>query len=1003
MKRNRLLLAMASAMMASSVMAGEAVFYVTEDGEAVQDLAVSVDGKKKLVGKSGFVSFDVPAGSHTVELSQYGEFLGEFDFETAAADQNAEIQVEMIGGEALPEVNLYTPGQEQTAALGQISGYLESEDTGGAISGARISVAGTEQAVVTDEDGFFSFELARGEYDLVISDPNYGKRDVSGVRVMSNVNTGVNLNLSLEGEGVIEEVVAVGSYIPSTATAQERDSAAVLDSIGSEQMSRFGDSNAAAALKRVVGVSISDGKYVVVRGLNERHSAIMLNGASLPSPDPSRRVVPLDIFPSTILDGINVQKNFTPNVFADSTGGVVKLTTKKFPEEFEGKVSASIGYVDGLTFKSRDVQQSQSLDILGFGSGDDRELPGAVSSIEERLASDDATSAEERAATDSLASNLGTEEKTILPNTSLEISLGDTLSDTDEMTLGYTASLKYSNSWSREDRKTNSYIVDDGKLKSDDEFMEKRTKNNINLGAGLSVGAIFGENELTSNTMVLRQTQADNRVRRGVGGDQDRESIYTKLGWYERQFLFQQFTGEHFLTDFLETEIDWQISFSEAKLDAPDEREYSFERTPDANEEFELYWSSADRTYNELTDQNTDFGVDLSSLVYASDELEGRLKYGFSSFSRERDSDGTRLTYRGNGQTASNYAGNLDIDEIIDDSTAKGIARITSNSSPSDDYKAEWDLTSYYLMSEVKWFDRLNVLFGARAEDSEMTVNTFTLGSTIRNPEAVQAKVEDDDVFPSISTTFHVMEELQLRAAYYETKNRPDFRELANAQYIDPDTGDSFRGNPNLVSAEVKNTDVRAEWYFSDSESVSLAYFTKDFDNPIEKTLLTGGDVFSFENGDSGNVSGWELDFRKEYELENYSTFVGGNFSVIDSEVEIVVDTVNKKQSMQGQPDQLANLQLGLDDFDLGAEYTLVINYQGESLDSVAPGVLPNVMREPRTEINLNAKVEVGENTSIKAKVKNITDDEVKLTQGGKNFRSYKKGAEVQIGFTMEF
>ncbi|WP_420589926.1 TonB-dependent receptor domain-containing protein [Bacterioplanoides sp.] len=1003
MKRNRLLLAMASAMMASSVMAGEAVFYVTEDGEAVQDLAVSVDGKKKLVGKSGFVSFDVPAGSHTVELSQYGEFLGEFDFETAAADQNAEIQVEMIGGEALPEVNLYTPGQEQAAALGQISGYLESEDTGGAISGARISIAGTEQAVVTDEDGFFSFELARGEYDLVISDPNYGKRDVSGVRVMSNVNTGVNLNLSLEGEGVIEEVVAVGSYIPSTATAQERDSAAVLDSIGSEQMSRFGDSNAAAALKRVVGVSISDGKYVVVRGLNERHSAIMLNGASLPSPDPSRRVVPLDIFPSTILDGINVQKNFTPNVFADSTGGVVKLTTKKFPEEFEGKVSASIGYVDGLTFKSRDVQQSQSLDILGFGSGDDRELPGAVSSIEERLASDDATSAEERAATDSLASNLGTEEKTILPNTSLEISLGDTLSDTDEMTLGYTASLKYSNSWSREDRKTNSYIVDDGKLKSDDEFMEKRTKNNINLGAGLSVGAIFGENELTSNTMVLRQTQADSRIRRGVGGDQDRESIYTKLGWYERQFLFQQFTGEHFLTDFLETEIDWQISFSEAKLDAPDEREYSFERTPDANEEFELYWSSADRTYNELTDQNTDFGVDLSSLVYASDELEGRLKYGFSSFSRERDSDGTRLTYRGNGQTASNYAGNLDIDEIIDDSTAKGIARITSNSSPSDDYKAEWDLTSYYLMSEVKWFDRLNVLFGARAEDSEMTVNTFTLGSTIRNPEAVQAKVEDDDVFPSISTTFHVMEELQLRAAYYETKNRPDFRELANAQYIDPDTGDSFRGNPNLVSAEVKNTDVRAEWYFSDSESVSLAYFTKDFDNPIEKTLLTGGDVFSFENGDSGNVSGWELDFRKEYELENYSTFVGGNFSVIDSEVEIVVDTVNKKQSMQGQPDQLANLQLGLDDFDLGAEYTLVINYQGESLDSVAPGVLPNVMREPRTEINLNAKIEVGENTSIKAKVKNITDDEVKLTQGGKNFRSYKKGAEVQIGFTMEF
>jgi len=958
------------------VQAGETVFYVTEDGKPVSDLAITVDGKQKLVRSNGFISFDVDAGNHQVEFSQLGEWAGDIEFKTSA-DQNAEVQVELVAGEALAEVNVFA---EDEIATGTLSGYLISDETGAGIVGAVVSLT-TELSVTTNQQGYFEFDVPRGAYEVMIDHKEYGQKKIRNLRVLANVATEVNVDMSMSGDGVIEEVVAIGTYVADTVTAQERDSSAVLDSIGSEQFARFGDSNAASALKRVAGVTISDGKYVVVRGLNERHTAVMLNGASLPSPDPSRRVVPLDIFPSTILDGIDVQKNFTADVYADSSGGAVKLTTKKFPQEFEGKISASIGYVDGLTLSERDVQQSEGLDFLGFGSDGDRALP-SNSSINQ------------------LPSNFGTEETTIAPNTSIELSVGDTLADNNDYSVGYTSSVKYSNEWSKQERKSNSYILEGGKLVSDDEYEEERISNNINLGAGISFGLITGDHEFSSNSMVLRQTLAENNIKKGIGGDQDQQSIGYKLGWYERQFLFQQFTGDHYLPEVLDTEIKWQASFSQASLNAPDERSYTFERDPEEEGElYELTWSQVDRVYSELTDTNTDFSMDLSSLMFANDALEARLKYGVSAFSRKRDVDGSRIGYVSAGNT-STYAGNFDIDYIIDDGSAQGRIEAQDESAEADDYDATWELSSYYLSTDLNMAEYFNVLLGVRAEKSDMIVNTTATGNS---SEPIKAVVEDDDVFPSISATFHVHEEVQIRAAYYQTKNRPDFRELASAQYVDPDSGDIFSGNPRLVSAEIDNMDLRVEWYFSDSESISLAYFIKDFTNPIEKTLSTGGDVFTFRNGTEGEISGIEFDFRKDIEFDNYSTFVAGNLALIDSQVELEVDTVVKKQSMQGQADKLANVQLGFDHLATGIEATLVINHQGKSLDTVAQGILPDVMSEPRTEVNFNIKKEIFDDSSVRVKVKNITDEKVELTQGGKNYRSYHKGMEVSLGYSMNF
>lgn len=113
------------------------------------------------------------------------------------------------------------------------------------------------------------------------------------------------------------DIVVLGRNIPQP----NRQSAEVAAFLTSEDLQRTGDSTAAAALTRVTGLSIVEGRFVYVRGLGERYSSALLNGSPLPSPEPLQRVVPLDLFPSSVLAGVTVQKSYSPTIRASSAAG----------------------------------------------------------------------------------------------------------------------------------------------------------------------------------------------------------------------------------------------------------------------------------------------------------------------------------------------------------------------------------------------------------------------------------------------------------------------------------------------------------------------------------------------------------------------------------------------------------------------------------------------------------------------------------------------------------
>ena len=648
MKRN-LLAGVIAAISASGAFAGESVFYITEQGKPVDTLSVTVNGDRKLVGKNGVVSFDLKGGKHQVELSEFGEWAGEFEFD-ASSDQNAEIKIEMIGGEAIPDISVYTPGKEAVAVLGQISGYIESDETGGGVEGARISVDGSDVSVSTNGEGYFELELPRGEYDLRIAHPSYGNRDVKGMRVFGNSATAMNVNMSLSGDSAIEEVVAVGSYIPSTATSQQRDSSAVLSAIGSEQMSRFGDSNAASALKRVAGVSIQD-EFAVIRGMSGRYISTTLNGAMMPSTDPLRRDVPLDLFPAAILGGIDIQKSFTPDKPGDSTGGAVSMNTKGLPDTVGGKISANLGFNSRTTFNDALSYQGGGSDWSGIDDGT-RDEPSLISSATNgglESVSRNLNTGQAINASDEFKHSLAVNTTEVGPDRGFSISYGD-VTEGDDLTSGFYAAFQYSDKW---DVRHDAILNDVDGVGTYD-----RSKRKIDVSGYFLYGLDLGNATLNSRSILLRKSDDTTRVTRKLDSDLDSEE-YT-LQWVERQFLSQQFDGEYYFDLLGQDKLNWNVGLAQTTRYEPDRRSYTYARAIESNNPFRLQ-GVAERRYSDLTEDALTLGWDYEGEMEVGDMSLLKLKTGFMYANKDRDVSVARYT----NTPLVGMDTNLSIDEIL--------------------------------------------------------------------------------------------------------------------------------------------------------------------------------------------------------------------------------------------------------------------------------------------------------------------------------------------------
>ena len=978
---------------------------------------VSDDGRSARTNVDGAFEMTLTVGRHTVRAA--GHTSPPFDavgvveivIVLPPSGSDATFDIETGGEVALASAD---PTRERS---GTVRGLVRHAEDGTPVAGARVYVRGAGADAITGADGRFELSAPDGLRDLVVIHPDFATATLEGEVVAEGL---LELDVELVPAGVqLSDFTVTAPRVEGSSLdllAERKESSDVSDVIGAEDMARSGDSDAASALKRVTGVTVVGGRYVYVRGLGERYSSTLLDGAQLPSPEPERRVVPLDLFPAEVLDSVVIQKTWSPDRPGEFGGGLVQLRTRGYPSQFQATLGLSTGLTTGGTFTSGLMADSGPLDFLGFDAGH-RALPDGVANADQgpltetdRFSSRGYTAAELEELGESMPNSWGTKSKTVLPDFGLSASVGDSFQIGSART-GYLAALVWNNAWDVRDSTTSIFVLTEGdRLELAHRFKFETVTNEVGLGAMFTLGADWAqEHSLRVTTLINRSTDIQARRYSGENRDVGTSIEVTRLRFVERMLLSQQLRGEHALP-WNKLGLDWRYTFSLATRSEPDRREvrYDLEKStgayilsdrPEGNQ----------RVFSALDDTSHDAGMDLT-VPFDGWAGPASVKGGVTTLLRERTVDTRRYKFvhkgplSGDADLLSNPPDEVFVPENIDPDGFQ----FEETTRQTDNYKAGQTLLGGYALGELPLGYDLRVVGGVRVESSEQTVTTFELFNPDNAP--IEARLATVDILPGATLSWDVAEDMVLRAGHSHTVSRPDFRELSPATFNDVTGGRQTFGNPDLKRALIKSADVRWEWYPDEGESISIGAFFKDFTDPIETTVVVSAQhSVTYQNAKGATNLGLEVEGRKGLGflspgLDDFS--LSANLTLVRSEVALDatdgIQTSNVRP-LQGQSPYVVNGTALYDNPDLGASVALLYNVFGPRITEVGALGAPDVVERPFHQLDLVYKQELGDGWKASLKAKNLLNPTSVHTQGSEVVERYERGRSVSLGVGLDF
>ncbi len=915
--------------------------------------------------------------------------------------------------------------EEAATADGSLGGTVVSASSGAPVEGVLLTFSGgpTPRYASSDEAGVFLAVLPAGTYTLSVSHSAYAPLEDRQITIQAGVEQSLTIRMSRQGaveQQTMEEIVVLGAYRP-TALNRSRDSESVVDALSSEDFAITGDSSAVDALARVPGLTVVDSKYVYVRGLGERYSNTVFNGSPLPSPDPTRRVIPMDMFPTGALENVDIQKTYSPRLPGDFSGGLVAMATRAAPAAPVLELSVGVGGNSRTTGDSGLQFDGGGRDWLGMDDGV-RDLPEALDRITENGArSLNLATAEERARAGlSLNRSYGVELEEIPPDASISGRWGGG-TQVNGGDLGFLLSARYSNGWNYRDEERRTFGLSGarGRLSVLDEGAQSRTQNVIDLSLlGNVEWDVNASAFLRSTTFVTRRTDRTFLREFDFLSENDIHVADTTLEFVERQLLSQQLAGEHFIESANALAIDWSLTWSVATREEPDTRFYRFERF---NEEEDLYafsdtGQSNERSWEDLEDEALNYALDFSMPFEWGADSEAEISLGLSHFDKERDSYFRRFRFltdflRNNLRSRLGQTPDLIFaDELI----GEDLWELQETTQPTDNYTAGHTLTAAYLMADLNLGMNWRWMLGARYEDSTQDVATFELIDPTRQNVR---ELAEGALLPAMTVTWlpNGGENQQIRLGYSRTLNRPDLKELSEAPYIDPEERYTVVGNPDLQVASIDNLDLRWEYYFDNVNNIQVALFHKKFEDPIERVIRLGaGGIRTFANAESATLQGVEVQFRAELSLIlNSEAFRNFNLKVNASRVDSTVDIgqagaqqTSTERDLEGQSPWVANVQLGYDNPDLDLQAALLFNMAGERIVDVGTQGLPDSYEQPVARLDANYRQAVdffGLPLRLQLKIRNLLDDEHEVLRGDRVERLYTRGRSVSFSVNMQF
>ena len=894
---------------------------------------------------------------------------------------------------------------------GTITGILtDKESNNQPLPFANAVIKGTNIGVTTDETGKYTIAIAPGEYIIEFSFIGYENIEEKVVVVAGET---VTVNKALGSGGYqLKDVVVQNTVSREKETAllkDQKNAVEMKQSIGAQELSRKGVSDVATAVTKTTGITKQEGSgNIFVRGLGDRYNSTTMNGLPIPSNDPEKKNLNLEIFSIDILEYVSIDKVYSSKLFGDFAGGNVDIVSKDY--KGKGFLRVDIG--------SKTNSNAAAEDNFYLQKGYEKNGFGNVSIPSNSL-------------TEYNFNTLELEKRTPFGG-SFGMSAGKSFNVGDEGKLNVFGTANYSNEYNAIKEGSAKSINGAGVIfKNWNEFTLMSFTTNftgmINLGYKINANNKVSFNSVFINTSSLSKEEYSGFF---VDGAEDNNGFLRRNKYDKNTLWINQLLGDHKLTE--RSKFNWGVSVNTITGDQPDRTQNILNKQAFG---YTLLGQSAannHRYFQKLkeTEIAANLSVDYKFRKTAEGDYKGKFTVGYSSKIKKRNFEATQFNFKPSNANAGDVVdiNNLDLffnqqnysNDFFEISTFRGNSQAPNATNPQF-YKGDLFINGGYLNTEYK-FNKLSAVLGLRGEYLLQKVEW----NTSIDPVGDNDDLDKIAFLPSLTLKYALNEKQNVRFGFSKTYTLPQFKE--RALFIYEEVNETKIGNRYLYESDDYNFDLKWEMFPKSEELISVTAFGKYIQNPInEVTIVSSSNDISFVNtGDYGYVAGAEIEYRKvlfNFEEGNAKKLSAGiNASYLYSnqeldsekvikETDYNVDFTEKEGKLTGASDLLLNADISFltewNNKQSNFSATVAYTQFSDRVYSIGTNGRGNQIDKAFGSLDFITKAKLNKNLGLGLIVKNMLDPSIDRVQenanGDVNVLSYQKGLTMSLGINYQF
>ncbi|WP_028909158.1 TonB-dependent receptor [Prevotella sp. AGR2160] len=847
-----------------------------------------------------------------------------------------------------------------------ISGLVKDKKTGDPMIGAVIQVKDNKSlATTTGLDGTFALKdlPETGRVTLVVTYMSYKTKEVT-----VDLGKAENLNVNLEEDAKqLGEVVVHGvrnNRTDRSAITMEKNAGQVLNVMSQQALQLSPDVNVASALQRVSGVTMErdasgEASYAILRGMDKRYNYTLVNGIKIPSPDDKNRYIPLNLFPSDLMDRLIVSKSLTPDMEGDAAGGVVDMNMKDAPGQFMLQANGAIG--------ASDYFWSDSHDYLSA----DRGNTTSKAPYEKYGSTYDATVDDFK--------NGGSKIKNHsmpMPNFIGGITVGNRFWN---HRLGVLVAASLQNTYRGSERTLNKPVMANGETTEYISSMKKRwySIHDLNLGVHAKIDLSLGNHKFEWYNMLVERKEDNVRYNQSIttdyGYDPD-NGTYTRddelRSLTQTQDIFaSHLKGTHHLTDRLT--VDWSGLFADAREKDPDRVYVGIKNNFENGSLAKTVANNMERRFQHNDDKDW---TGMLNITYDTPFKGFDALWKVGGMYRNKKRNNRFYSYLFNPASNDALASN-DYDQY---ENISWYCRTPRAQASQLNYDSKEHIGAAYAMVTLSnsWGD---LIAGFRAEH---TNQIYTMLQKFENLGPV-GEQSYWDWLPSVALKWKMNKQMNLRLSYYKSINRPGFYELVPYQI----EGEEYteKGNPNLKRSRIDNMDLRWEWFPSATEQILAGVFYKYLKDPIETTFVsdqrqTNNNYYMPQNLGNAKNFGFEIDvikYIRHFGVKANYTYTHSAITTnkLQYTAKNVIVNVNQTRPLVNQAPHTANLSLLYKDTENGWNGQLAASYTGTRLVLVSPFKDADEWERGMVTLDLSGEKKFKNGISIFVKANNLLNN----------------------------